>query len=338
MFLDKYIKYLLIGFCFCFSSCQYFETSSNAPDVSDIEVDLKIKRFDKDLFELDTTNIGQSLGNLARKYPDFYPFFTETLMEWSNDSLPQEVKKFISHPDIQTIFENTESTFADFETYRPKLVTAFKYFKYYFPKASVPEIITYISAFRQMGLTLDQKALGVGLDFHLGKNYPFYPTTGYPQYLINSFGPDYMTSHMMKVWAQQLYPESLKESRFIDRIVYQGKLLYFLDLVLPDAPDYAKMDYLPEQLEWCHNSERQIWSFFIEQKMLYESESRKYVEYINPGPTSSGMPKKSPGNVGSWLGWQIVRKYMEMHPETTIQDLWQIRDGQEILQKSKYKP
>jgi len=338
MFTDKYIKYFLIGCCLSFSACQSFESASNLPDVSEIEVNIAVKRFDKDLFELDTTKIGTSLENLVQKYPDFYTFFTQTLMEWSDSSINQEVKEFISHPDIRTIYDDSQSTFADFETYQQKLVTAFKYFKYHFPTASVPEIVTYVSAFRQMGFTLGEKVLGIGLDFHLGKDYALYPTTGYPQYLINSFEADYLTSHTMKVWGQQLYPESLKESRFIDRIVYKGKLLYFLDLVLPEVADYAKMDYTADQLAWCNNNERQIWSFFIEKKMLYESESRKYQEYLNPGPTSSGMPKKSPGNIGSWLGWQIVRKYMKMHPETSIQELWGINNGQEVLQKSKYKP
>jgi len=333
MFLDKYMKYLLVGILLMLSSCQFFDSST--PDVSDIEVDLVVKRFDNDLFTIDTT---KGLTELQEKYPDFLPFFTKTLMEWPDSSVNREINTFVSHPDIRGIWDTSTLIYSNFKTYEEKLVMAFKHYKYHFPTTPIPEIVTYISAFRQLAFTIDNRIIGIGLDMHLGKDYVHYPTTGYPEYIVNTFEPDHLTSHAMKVWAQQLYPESLKHSRFIDRIIYEGQLLYFLDMVLPDVPDHIKIGYTKEGWEWCQDNEKQIWSFFIEKKMLYESESRKYVEYISNGPTSSGMPQASPGNVGSWLGWQIVRKYMEAHPEEDIQDLWQIRDGQEVLKLGKYKP
>jgi hypothetical protein len=50
------------------------------------------------------------------------------------------------------------------------------------------------------------------------------------------------------------------------------------------------------------------------------------------------MPPESPGNTGSWLGWQIIRTYMKKHPEVTLKDLIQLKDAQKILDDSGYRP
>jgi len=50
------------------------------------------------------------------------------------------------------------------------------------------------------------------------------------------------------------------------------------------------------------------------------------------------LTEESPGEVGNWMGWQIVKSYMNRHPETTLQELVALDDMQEILSKSRYKP
>jgi hypothetical protein len=39
-----------------------------------------------------------------------------------------------------------------------------------------------------------------------------------------------------------------------------------------------------------------------------------------------------------WVGWQIVRKYMQENKDVTLQQLMAQKDAQYILNGSKYKP
>jgi uncharacterized protein YjaZ len=79
---------------------------------------------------------------------------------------------------------------------------------------------------------------------------------------------------------------------------------------------------------------------FIENKYLYSSNSKLPNQFINKAPFSKfylEIDNESPGRIGQWIGWQIVRSYMENNPKTTIQQLLKM-DAKAIFEASKYKP
>jgi uncharacterized protein YjaZ len=98
------------------------------------------------------------------------------------------------------------------------------------------------------------------------------------------------------------------------------------------------MGYTKEQLEWCIKNESNIWAFFIEQKLLYSTVVQQYIKYISDGPTTNGLPKESPAKIGAWIGWQIVKAYMNNNPAITLEQLLKEKDAQKILNNSNYKP
>jgi uncharacterized protein YjaZ len=48
------------------------------------------------------------------------------------------------------------------------------------------------------------------------------------------------------------------------------------------------------------------------------------------------IDNETPGRVGTWVGWQIVRSFMNNN-DVTLQQALQM-DTMELFQKSKYKP
>ncbi len=121
-------------------------------------------------------------------------------------------------------------------------------------------------------------------------------------------------------------------------MIHKGKLMYFVDALLPNAHDSVKIGYTAKQLDWCERNEAQMWSQLIEHKMLYSNNRMDIVRYTNDGPRTSGFPLESPGKTGVWIGWQIVREYMDKYPETTLPELMKNSDYQQILNDSKYFP
>jgi len=47
------------------------EVKREMPDISNIDLDLDLIRYDRALFALDTNDISNSLENLSQKYPEF---------------------------------------------------------------------------------------------------------------------------------------------------------------------------------------------------------------------------------------------------------------------------
>jgi uncharacterized protein YjaZ len=122
-------------------------------------------------------------------------------------------------------------------------------------------------------------------------------------------------------------------------MIYVGKEMYLKDILLPEAPDDIKMGYTPEQIKFCQENENYMWRFFLENQMLYDTDQKLVPRFINPAPFSKfylEIDNDTPGRVGAWLGWQIVRSYMENN-KTSLQDMLKM-DAKTIFENSKYKP
>ena len=133
-------------------------------------------------------------------------------------------------------------------------------------------------------------------------------------------------------------PDEMTRGNLLDNIVHEGKMLYYLDLVLPETPDSLKVGFTAAQLKWCEESEESIWAFLLQEDLLFSSRLADIQRLIGEGPSTKGMPQESPARAAVWTGWQIVREFMERNPEVTIQQLFEMKDGQQILKKSGYRP
>src|SRR5690606_18843066 len=100
----------------------------------------------------------------------------------------------------------------------------------------------------------------------------------------------------------------------IGYMIYYGKELYLKDLLLPEHTDAEKIGYTPEQIGWSEENESYIWTYLVEEKLLYDTNSKLPNRFINPAPFSKfylEIDNESPGMIGRWIGWQIVRSFMK---------------------------
>ena len=133
--------------------------------------------------------------------------------------------------------------------------------------------------------------------------------------------------------------DPLTDKNLLGQMIYFGKQLYLKDLLLPEYSDADKMGYTPEQILWCQENESYMWRYFIENELLYSDDSKLKSRFIDPAPFSKfylEIDNESPGRVGAWIGWQIVRSYMKNN-EVSIDKLLKM-NAKEIFEKSKYKP
>ena len=82
---------------------------------------------------------------------------------------------------------------------------------------------------------------------------------------------------------------------------------------MPIETDGIKISYNAREMQWVADNERFIWQYFIENELLYKTQATYFQRFMEPSPFSKfylEIDNESPGKIGQWLGWQIVRKYM----------------------------
>lgn len=304
-------------------------------DVSQVDVKIETERFENDLAE----NSG-NIFLLQHKYGSFFDLFTYQLLKLGTPDtilLKTRLNDFVHDPDITNIFADTKKTYNDFSELNGQFTNAFRHYKYYFPEKNIPRVITYISGFNYAVISADSM-LGIGLDMYLGSDSKYYPSLQMPEYKIRKMRREYIVVDAMRGWGQSEYEPDPARTDLISQMINLGKEQYFLDMMLPEISDTIKFGYAKKQLDWCIASEKSIWSFFIEHKLLFSSEASQIGKFINDGPSTNGFPKESPGNIGAWIGYKIVKAYMDKHSGISLAQLMTEKDSQKIFRDSGYKP
>lgn len=326
-------------------ACLLFSCKNNdIPDVSNVKVNLKVLRFEKDFFAIDTANVMNELQRLRIKYPAFINDFTNQILGFDYktpaDSLTKYISLFIR--DYRFVKDSADKLFADFDPQVKEIKKGLQFVKYYFPGYVVPyQVITFIGPFDGYSDVLTSDAFAIGLQLHMGSDFSFYKSDIsrdiFPEYISRKFTPEYIPVNCIKNIVDDMYPDKSLGRPLIEQMVEKGKRLYLLDKFMPHTAEHLKIGYSEVQLKDSYEHEAMIWDFFLTNNLLNNADQNIVKNYIGESPKTQELGEGSPGNIGSFSGWQIVKKYMEKKPETTLDVLMKL-PAREIYQGSKYKP
>ncbi len=309
-------------------------------DISDIDVHTEVKRLDQDIFKTDPSMINNELPNLIQKYGEFFELYSYKVIQLGSPyrkGFADSLVNFVTNNHIHLVYEKVNEIFPDFKSYELRLNRAFKRYKYYFPEKKIPAIYTYIGGFNQ-SIVVSDSILAIGLDKYLGEDCEFYDRLGIAHYMQKNMNPENIPVDALRAWALTEFVYDDTVDNLVNNIVYHGKIQYFLDAMFPETYDSLKIGFSAEQMRWCIKNEKEMWNFLIENKLLFSTDYMTINKHINPAPFTSGYPKESPGRASVWLGWQIVKAYMDRNPEVTLQDLMLENDYQKVLSESRYEP
>ncbi|MEP6684342.1 MAG: hypothetical protein ABJA35_13830 [Parafilimonas sp.] len=331
--------FLSIFFCLLIFSCK---NKKPAPDVSNIKIDVQLKRFDKDLFSIDTNNMEASLNKLQAEYGSFLNDYLYNIMVLppQPDSVAQKIKMFLH--DYRFVYDTTEKSFGNFDNEFKQIKNGLQYVKYYFPDYKTPQyVITFVGPVEGYANVLTQSGLAVGLQLYLGHNFSVYSsefiTEVYPDYQQRRFEPAYIPVNCMKNIVGDIYPEKSGSDPLVYQMVDAGKRLYLLDHFLPQLADSLKTGYTQQQLNSCYSNEAGIWNYFVQNNLLFITDPIQIRDYMQDGPKTEAFGNNSPGFIGQFIGWQIVKKWMDTHENITLPQLINTSEKQ-IYDEAKYKP
>jgi len=294
---------------------------------------LKIHRYGKTLFELETNNFQNELKSIQ----DEFRLFLDADL---NDSVNvMQLSGYVTDTQLVSIYRKSMEVYPDLIKVETLLSDAFSRYHHFFPNTALPDVYTYISdLYYEMPVWKNDSAMVIALDIYLGKDFPLYNKLGLPYYKVRCMTPENLPVDVMKTIYFEDVATNYKKRTLLDHMIESGKILTFLDAILPGVPDSVKICYSSKKLEWAIKNEKNIWGFLIGNDLLFSTDYQSQTRLIQDGPFTNGFSNDSPSRLGVFIGWQIVNQYMNRNPEVTLDQMLKMTDSQMILQKSAYKP
>lgn len=325
------------------ASCK--NNGEKKPDISNIKADVQVKRFDRDFFTMDTLQMTASLQKLEQQYPsfvqNFFEFYTPIGL-YIRQGAKREAIATEYIRSIKPLYDILAQKYNDLSWLEKELSLAFRYTKYYFPVFKQPVVLTTVEALSPddpdeiYGTVYFSDTLSISLQLYAGNDFAGYDTKFYFDYLRRRFEPAYITRNAMRTVVNTWFPPK-RSLTLVNEMIDAGRRLYVLDKILPGTPDEIIIGYTKQQYEDCLEKEKLIWSHFLNNQLLYSEEPAINREYIGEGPFTKELGMDSPGNIGAFSGWQIVKKYMKKHSGTSLEQLLNT-DPAEIFSEANYKP
>ncbi len=317
----KFKFFIILTVVFFIIQCK----KNNVEDeINSIPISINFDRFDKKFYNIDSFK----LNDLKKEYSYLFPEKFDDIV-WVNRR-----KDY-----LQLILKNAiEKKIENFDFVEDEINYLFKHVKYYFPKTNIPKIVTLINNvdYQSKIIYLDSLVL-ISLDTYLGQNHEIY--NGIPNYIKYDMDISFLSSHIADKFLDRKinYPN---ERTFLSQMLYYGKKLYLKEKLLPLKNDTILIGYSKKDFTWAKENEIYIWKYFIEKELLYNTDSKLIRRFLDPSPFSKfylEIDNQSPGKIGRWIGWQIVKSFMKKNPEVKIEDLI-LKSSQELFIKSGYKP
>lgn len=302
-------------------------------------IDLRVNRFDQELFSVTSENIIEKLNKWDKDFGSFIQVFSLQIIQIPYKDRAQyynSLLAFVQNKDMREAYDSTALVFSDFSDLKYDLEVAFSRFAIAFPSYSIPEVTTFFGGFNYGVVTYDNN-IGIGLENFLGENSKFYQYLGDPEYLRFQKQKRFILSNVMEVWFDEYFQKYMVGRDLLSQIIYKGKVMYFLDNMLPELCMEDKFRFTKEQMAWAEENEASVWEYFVQEDLLFSKKESEFRSFLNYAPFAKGMPKKAPARIAYFIGYRMVSSYMNRN-NVEIEELIRLSDSRKFLRKSKYKP
>lgn len=313
------------------------------PDVGHIRIDLPVNRFEQQFFSMDLNDLSASLDTLYRRDPAFFGDYLSIIMAYeSTDTAFKYIPYFIKDSIYSKVYKDAQQIYPSLNNEVQQIKKGLQFTRHYFPKYETPRgIVTFIGPIDgyATSITSDNR-FAIGLQCYLGKDYPAYQTAfiraTYPEYKTRKFSREYIPVNCMMSIVDDIYPAQYAGKPLVEQMVEAGKRLYLLDQLLPELNDTLVTGYTKTQLDAAYKNETNIWSHLVTNNLLYNSDPATVRDFMNDGPYTLPLGLGSPPFVGQFVGWQIVKKWMDK-TNKSLDELLRTPPKQ-LFEEAKYKP
>lgn len=318
-----------------FSAC----LSDGQEDDFSVNKGVKVLRYDRLQYESVALNSVLALQKMTVESPRATKLLIEDVLALGSVSEPNIYERLCAYYTdsvLLKIMEDAEVKFKDITPIEKELSEGFRKLKEEIPTLVVPCIYSQFSALNQ-SVVVGDSLLAFSLDKYMGADYPIYKRYYYGyqrRYMTEErIVPDCLTFYMCSQ-----YPFLWEEGHrtLFDVMVYRGKMAWVAEHILNgDASGSKSLGYTKEEIHWCKKYESKIWKQMAAQHLLESTDPMLIRAYTHPDPRMMVNGKKIPSLIGVWLGMRLIHKYMDEHPEVTLEELLQRTDFRDLLEDIK---
>lgn len=313
----------LLFCCIVLSFLACAEEDQREEEITKIPVEVEISRFDQRFAGATADSLPALKGDFPYLFPKQYA--DSVWVQKMSDTIQLELNEAVA------------SEFPDLKGTREELERLFQHIKYYFPESKIPRVVTLTSDVDYRNQVIwSNEVLLIALDTYLGKDHPLY--VGIQDYIRKNFSKEQIVPDVAAAFAATKVEDTGSRS-FLANMIYYGKILYLKDKLIPFKSDAEKIGYTAKELDWARANEDQIWRYFVEKELLYSSNQQLGPRFLYPAPFSKfylELDKEAPARLGQYIGWQIVKNYMDKK-EVSLQEMLNA-DEETIFKNSNYKP
>lgn len=309
-------------------------------NVDDIDVNIEVKRFEQDLFAAGVDSVCSNYEGLRNEYGVFVDLFSEKIIgigKYGDENFCPIIKSFVTDTMIKGLYTQVQAKFSNTNELNSIFTDAFRRYSYYFPNRLIPHVYTFVSGFN-LSVGIDSSSVFIGLDRYLGSDVAYYSMLGIPRYMQQKMTPEKISSDALRAWVMGEFIFNDSIDNLMSNMIWEGEVMYITSKLLPKQSIDKIFGFTPAQMKFCLNNEKLMWTYLIEHKQLFSTNSFDISKFVNDAPFTSGFPQESPGRAVVWLGFRIVESFMKNNPTLTLNDLVQISDYNQIMAGAKYRP
>ncbi len=205
------------------------------------------------------------------------------------------------------------------------------------PQVKLYDIYAFVSPYRQSIYIADSTLL-LALNHYLGKTHDAYD--GFEEYIKRTKEAKYIPYDVVEALIGSFLPYETKgEDMLLAKMLYAGAIVTAKMQIVPNASLAQALGYNDDELDWVEENEMNLWRSLVSKELLYSTTYLDVKQLLMPAPNTSVLHADAPGRVGVYLGYKIIKSYLQKCPETTLQMLFdpEFYQSQQTLIVSGYQ-
>ena len=296
---------------------------------------VEFNRFEQLLFD---TPVGQLQQVLTREKATYQCELLNVYPE--DEGYMGMLEGFVTDPVMRDVYRVTDSLYHDLGWLETELGRALTKAEELCPAIHYDRFYTLITGdFEnyQSRVLCGDGVLAISIDRYAVPEMGRYGYFGLPTYLVETSKREYIAADCMATIARDHIAMSDGEMTVLDYAIAEGKVLYFLEQVLPDCDDTILLRYTAEQLGWMEENVTNVWAWMIQNKMLYDTDLSRFHNLIDEAPKTNAFGDGSAPRTPAYIGWQIIKRYMKKSG-ASMNELFEMTDSQRLLNESGWRP
>ncbi len=319
------ITWILLVFAFAKAVTSCTQESQLEQEIQAIPLQVELIKFHEEFASAQVTD----LPRLKADFPQFFP-------QYVSDSI-WEVK-MTGRDTIQNVLEQAvDNAQFDYQSIKEDVELVMKHVEYYFPEFEPTPIITVLSEVDdELKVVPTPNFLILGIDNYLGPGHQLYQ--GINKYTSVTLDVNHLPADVALAYAKLFVPPT-SDRKFLEQMIYYGKLHYVQQLFAPSATAAQIMGYAPEKMAFAQENEEYTYRYFVDKEVLYQTDQKLLSRFMLPAPFSKfylEIDQETPGGIAQYIGFQIVSSYAAAN-NATVEEVIRT-SATDIFNKSRYKP